>query len=506
MSQESDGQQFAGDTSNRGLKVAIVGATGYVGGRLTPRLLNAGHHVRCLVRSPIKLMNRQWSDHERLDVQQSDLENLDLLTSQLTGCDVVVYLVHSMRSASNRYQQVDNMLASNMAKACLAAKVHHIVYLGGLGNPDDRLSRHLQSRQEVESYLRSTGVPVTTLRAAMIIGSGSSSFEILRYLVERLPVMVTPKWVRTESQPISIRNVLEALAACIEDDRANDQTIDIGGRDVVTYLELMRLVAKNLHLRQRIVIPVPVLTPRLSSLWIHLVTPVDAQIARPLAEGLSNRVVCSENQAAVLIGHQPDSAAEAICAAIAHEREDSVETSWTDSGPMPHDPSWAGGHVYEDQRKIEIEAPASCVYEAITIIGGGHGYYKADWLWRLRGLMDRLVGGPGLRRGRRHRKGLHEGDALDFWRVLHADQNRRLVLFAEMRLPGVATLEFEVGDHDGITHLTQSAHFRPRGILGIAYWKLVKPLHGYVFTGMLHGIRDEAVRVAQSQQNKKDNS
>jgi uncharacterized protein YbjT (DUF2867 family) len=476
--------------------VAILGASGYVGGRLAPRLLRAGHHVKCLVRSPIKITSRQWANDPNLEVQQCDLTNETLLTDQLRGCDVLIYLVHSMRSAHGDYHEVDNQLAESTATACESAGVKQIIYLGGLGDNSDHLSRHLQSRREVEDHLRSGRVPVTTLRAAMIIGSGSSSFEILRYLVERLPIMITPRWVRTESQPISIRNVLQAITACAGTADQYGKTIDIGGSTVLSYLELMRLVAKDLKLPRRIVIPVPVLTPRLSSLWIHLVTPVDAAIARPLAEGLSNRVVCQNNSLEELIGHKPDSAAEAIGAAIAHARSDTIETSWTDSGPMPHDPSWAGGHVYEDCRDRVIDAPAPCVYEAISVIGGGHGYYKADWLWRLRGVMDRLVGGPGLRRGRRRQRVLHEGDALDFWRVLHADTNKRLVLFAEMKLPGTATLEFSIESTDQGTRLTQTAHFRPRGIAGLLYWQAIKPLHGFVFTGMLDGIKNEALRLS----------
>jgi uncharacterized protein YbjT (DUF2867 family) len=476
--------------------VAILGASGYVGGRLAPRLLRAGHKVKCLVRSPIKITSRQWADDANLEVQQCDLTNETLLAEQLRGCDVLIYLVHSMRSAHGDYHGVDNQLAESTATACENAGVKQIIYLGGLGDKSDHLSAHLQSRREVEDHLRSSRVPVTTLRAAMIIGSGSSSFEILRYLVERLPIMITPRWVRTESQPISIKNVLQAITACTGAAEQYGKTIDIGGSTVLSYLELMRLVAKDLKLPRRIVIPVPVLTPRLSSLWIHLVTPVDAEIARPLAEGLSNRVVCRDNSVEELIGHQPDSAAEAIGAAIAHAQSDTIETSWTDSGPMPHDPTWAGGHVYQDSRDRHIDAPAPCVYEAISVIGGGHGYYKADWLWRLRGMMDRLVGGPGLRRGRRRQRVLHEGDALDFWRVLHADTNKRLVLFAEMKLPGTATLEFSIESTGQGTLLTQTAHFRPRGIAGLLYWQAIKPLHGFVFKGMLDGIRNEATRLA----------
>ena len=477
--------------------IVVLGATGYVGGRLIPRLLDAGHHVHCIVRSTSKITSRSWSSSPQLSFETGDIGNEQQLAKQLQGCDTLIYLVHSMRTASTKYRDVDSQLAASTARAAQHSGVSQIIYLGGLGDEEDNLSEHLQSRREVESVLRGGSVPVTVLRSAMIIGSGSSSFEILRYLVERLPIMVTPRWVHTKSQPISIRNVLDAISLCIGNEDVLDETIDIGGLDALSYLDLMRCVAKSLHLPRRLVIPVPVLTPRLSSLWIHLVTPIDASIARPLAEGLCNRVVCRDDRFKELLGRAPDSASDAIEAAVQHMQDDRIATSWTDAGPMPQDPSWSGGRVYADQRKRRIKASAACIYSAVKVIGGGHGYYKADFLWRLRGMLDRLIGGPGLRRGRRGEAELHEGDALDFWRVLHAEPEHRLVLYAEMKLPGSATLQFEIEEADGAVELSQTAYFRPRGILGVLYWLSVKPLHAIVFNGMINGIEREALRLSR---------
>lgn len=475
-------------------RIALTGATGYVGGRLAQRLLRSGHTVHCLVRSTAKLEARSWSDHERVSTATLDMLDVDKTAGQLEGCEVAYYLVHSMQSTRD-YAQHDQRLARSFAQAAHKAGVKRIIYLGGLGEMESGLSDHLKSRQEVEHALQTTPVPVTSLRAAMIIGSGSASFEILRYLVERLPVMVTPKWVKTESQPISILDVLYYLEACLDHPDSTGRTLDIGGSQIVTYRELMRSMAEALGLRARFVIPVPVLTPRLSSYWIHFVTPVSARIAQPLAEGLCNRVVCRNDDARTIFDHTPLDPAEAIRRALQHEASNEVLTSWMDAGRVPGDPDWSGGRVFTDRREVQVDASPDSVYEAVRVIGGGHGYYAADWLWKVRGFMDTVIGGPGLRRGRRDRSELAFGDALDFWRVLHADPGRRLALYAEMKLPGTATLEFDiVAGHDGEpTTIVQEAKFRPRGLLGLLYWYAVKPLHGIVFSGMLDGIRREAL-------------
>jgi uncharacterized protein YbjT (DUF2867 family) len=473
--------------------VAIAGATGYIGGRLVPRLLECGHRVRCLVRSPEKLQSRTWSTHPNLEIVQVNFDRGEELERALSGTQAAYYLVHSMLSAGKDYAGQDRRLALAFATSAHAAGVGRIIYLGGLGETGPGLSEHLSSRREVEAALASTGVPVTVLRAAMIIGSGSASFEILRYLVERLPVMVTPRWVFTPCQPIAVSNVIGYLAGVLSEPRSIGQVYDIGGPDVLTYHEIMRVMASELGLRSRIVIPVPVLTPRLSSYWIHLVTPLGHDIARPLAEGLRNPVVCRDNRLAELIPQQLLTVRQAIRAALTQVASDGVETSWSMAGPIPGDPGWAGGAVFHDERELNLNTPAHNAFRAVCRIGGGHGWYAADWLWKLRGALDRLAGGPGLRRGRRSQQTVSFGEALDFWRVTAVDPDRRLALRAEMKLPGEALLEFRITPTGPDTCcLRQTALFKPRGLLGLLYWYAVKPFHAIVFSGMLRGIRREA--------------
>jgi uncharacterized protein YbjT (DUF2867 family) len=474
--------------------IAVTGATGYVGGRLTPALLEAGYRVHCIAREPRKLDDRPWRMHRDVSVGRSDLTDVDVLARRLDGCTAAYYLVHSMEASGSVYAERDRKLGATFAEAAKRAGVKRIIYLGGLGEMGTGLSEHLSSRREVESVLGSTGIPVTTLRAAMIIGSGSASFEILRYLVERLPVMITPSWVRTESQPVAISDVLHWLIRCLETPETAGRTLEIGGADVLPYRDLMRIMAEELGLPRRIIIPLPVLTPRLSSGWISLVTPVSYRIARPLAEGLRNRVVVTDDTTQRLMPHEALGVRDAIRRALVRVRANDVETRWSVAGPVAGDPDWAGGTVFTDERSIIVDADAPSVFRAVCRIGGGHGWYAGDLLWRLRGWMDTLVGGPGLRRGRRDPDRIEFGEALDFWRVIGIKQERSLTLLAEMKLPGVATLNFGF-DPVGIgrrTHLTMTARFRPRGILGILYWYSVLPMHNLVFGGMLKGIKRTA--------------
>ncbi|MHC4093975.1 MAG: DUF2867 domain-containing protein, partial [Planctomycetota bacterium] len=378
--------------------ILVTGATGYIGGRLVPRLLRAGYGVRCLVREPRKLQSRPWALDPKLEMRRCDVGDQDTLVEAMTGCTAAYYLVHSMIAAGPEYRERDRLLARTFAAAAETSHLERIIYLGGLGETGEGLSEHLTSRREVEAALATGSVPVTVLRAAMIIGSGSASFEILRYLVERLPVMVTPRWVSTGSQPIAVDNVLRYLVACLTQPETIGRTLDIGGADVLTYREIMQVMAEALGVRKRLIIPVPVLTPRLSSLWIHLVTPLSHRIARPLSEGLRNRVVCRNKEAARLMPQALLTIREAIDAALGRVQGNEIETSWSDAGPIPGDPDWSGGKVFVDRRSVEIAAPADWVYRAVCRIGGGQGYYAADWLWRVRGWMDRLAGGPGLRR------------------------------------------------------------------------------------------------------------
>lgn len=480
-------------------RIAIAGATGYIGGRLAPRLLELGYALRCLVRTPAKLRDRTWAVHPNLEISQTDLGDPAAIAESLAGCHAAYYLVHSMTSAGADYAHRDRELAANFALAAQQAGLARIIYLGGLGETGSGLSEHLASRREVEAALASTGVPVTVLRAAMIIGSGSASFEILRYLVERLPVMITPKWVSTPCQPIAVRNVIGYLLDSLAEPQTTGRVFDIGGPEVLRYRQIMDIMAEELGLKRRWIIPVPILTPRLSSYWIHLVTPLSHDIAKPLAEGLKNPVVCREDEITRLIPERLLTVREAIQAALRKFTIHQVETSWQMAGPIPGDPDWAGGTVFRDTRQVTIQAPAQAAFRAVCRVGGGHGWYAADWLWQIRGFLDTLAGGPGLRRGRRDPELVAFGEALDFWRVVGLERDHRLTLRAEMKLPGEALLEFRIestGPRQCTLH--QTALFHPRGLSGLLYWYAILPLHHVVFQGMLRGIQREATQIANA--------
>ena len=473
--------------------VLVTGASGYIGGRLVSRLLDRGWRVRCLARSVRKLDRRSWVSRPNLEMLEGDASDETAVREAMAGCDAAYYLIHSMLVAGAKYRERDIHLARVFANAADETNLNQIIYLGGLGETGEHLSEHLSSRREVEQVLKEGNVPVTILRAAMIIGAGSASFEILRYLVERLPIMITPKWVSTECQPIAVRNVIHYLAQCLDTPETIGQTLDIGGPDVVRYNKLMRVMADEHGLPWRLVIPVPVLTPRLSSLWIHLVTPLSARIARPLAEGLRNRVVCGDDEAARLMPQRLLSVQESIAEALGQLDAHDVATSWADAGPIPGDPDWAGGTLFTDRRESTVAATPAQVHAAACRIGGSEGYYAASWLWKLRGMMDRLLGGPGLRRGRRDPETIGYGEALDFWRVTGIESGRRLELRAEMKLPGVATLTFDIEPMEsGHARLIQTARFKPKGLFGLLYWCSVLPLHRSVFSGMLRGITRSA--------------
>ena len=485
-------------TEKKSKFIFVAGATGYIGARLVPRLLDAGYRVRALARAPEKLSNRPWAQHPNLDIVKGDVLDGASLKQALCQCSAAYYLVHSMTPGVSDFAATDRQAAQNMVEASAAEQLEQIIYLGGLGDEQGQLSHHLQSRTEVGSILRQGSVPVTTLRAAMIIGSGSASFEILRYLVDRLPVMITPRWVDTPCQPIGVRNVLHYLIGCIQEAETIGKTFDIGQAEVTNYRQLMEIYAEEAGLPCRWIIPVPVLTPRLSSYWIHLVTPVPASIARPLAEGLSNPVICHENRIVDLLPQELFDARKAIRLALDRLRQQQVETSWIDSGEVhpaewsvPGDPSWAGGSFYDDSRRVVIDARAEEVWPAVRSIGGDVGYYYANWLWGIRGFLDRLSGGVGLCRGRRSSTELYPGDAIDFWRVISVQKDDYLLLSAEMKLPGEAVLSFQLKQTEaGSTELQQVARFLPRGLFGILYWYVVLPFHFYVFHGMLRGVAE----------------
>jgi uncharacterized protein YbjT (DUF2867 family) len=477
-------------------KILVTGATGYIGARLVPRLLDTGYQVRAISRSLEKLKGCHWSAHKNVELMAADVLERESLSAACHGCQIAYYLVHSMNREQKDFAEADRRAAKNMITVAETEGLKRIIYLGGLGEPGEDMSKHLRSRAEVSDILRSGSVPVTVLRAAMIIGSGSASFEIMRYLVDRLPFMITPRWVRTPSQPISIRNVLNYLIGCLEHDETIGQIFDIGGPAVITYQQLMDTYAIEAGLGKRIVMPVPYFTPRLSSYWIHLVTPVPAYIARPLAEGLRNPAVCKESRITELIPQELLDCRTAIKLAIARVQHHQVESHWTDAGAIPpaewfysQDPKWAGGTAYEDIRSTVVNGTANDLWQPVIRLGGTTGWYYANWLWKIRGFLDRIIGGVGLGRGRRHTSELKVGDALDFWRVAAIEPEKRLLLVAEMELPGKAMLEFTIEPvSETKVRLKQTAKFLPAGLLGLLYWWLVTPLHNFIFGGMLRGI------------------
>ena len=477
------------------MRIAVAGASGYIGGRLVPRLIDEGHEVRCLVRDPKKLFDRPWVS--QVDIVTADALEPDGLATALRGVRVAYYLIHSMGSASS-FATADRRAASNFAKAAAAAGVDKIIYLGGLGQDDGALSTHLASRQETGSVLASSHVPVLEFRAAVIIGSGSVSFEMLRYLTEVLPAMVTPTWVRTRCQPIAIRDVIEYLIAGIDSSVTGHHVVEIGGPDVLTYEEMMQAYAKVAGLSRRIVLPVPVLSPKLSSLWIGLVTPLPVGVARPLVDSLRNEVVVADNgRASAAYPIEPTDFRSAIARALQHTEMRFTPTRWSDATTRPAqpfvgDPSWSGGSLFEDVRSVRSWANPSSVYWAFSRIGGDVGYYGFNWAWQLRGLLDIVVGGVGLRRGRRDAEHVRTGDTIDFWRVVDLEEDRRMRLAADMRMPGDAWLEFEVVPEGSGSALTQTAYFRPRGLTGRLYWYVLVPFHGPIFSRMAKRIIETA--------------
>lgn len=479
--------------------ILVTGATGYVGARLVPVLLDAGYRVRATGRSLEKLYDRPWAEREGVELVAADARHPESMRRAFAGSSAAYYLVHSMLPGEPDYEAADREAARAVADIAAESGCRRIIYLGGLGDEEEDLSRHLRSRAEVGRILSAGGVPTTTLRAAMVIGSGSVSFEILRYLVERLPVMITPRWVHTPFQPIAIRNVLGYLVGCLRSEGTVGGSFDIGGPEVLTYREMMDLYARIAGLPRRLVLPLPI-SPRISSWGIDLVTPVPASIARPLAEGLRNRVVCEDERIRALVPQNLLTVETAIRLALTRTGEGHLESRWSDAGALlpaaaiPGDPSWAGGQVFEDRRVVEAEASSEALWRVVSRIGGATGWYYAETLWRIRGAIDRFVGGVGLRRGRRDPENLRAGDALDFWRVARVDTGRRLVLIAEMKVPGRAILDFRVEDlGGGRSRLIQTARFRPRGLTGLAYWYALLPIHLPVFEGMARSI----VRVAE---------
>jgi len=468
----------------RTMRILVAGATGYIGGRLVPRLVAAGHEVVCLARHPEKLDDLPWRDE--VEVAEGDVLDLNRLEEVATGCDAGFYLVHSM-AAGKEFAAADHQGAANFRDAADAAGFRRIVYLGGLGPDNAAPSPHLASRHEVGAALASGSTPVTELRAAVIIGSGSLSFEMLRYLTQVLPVMPVPRWVSTRCQPIAVGNVLDLLVSSV-DGTGESGIIEVGGPEVLTYAEMMQIYAEEAGLRRRKLIPIPLPSARFSSLWVGLVTPLPPSVARPLVEGLRHEAIVGDNGSRDGSPSGRTPYREAIRSAIATLPSD-IETRWSDAESdtthqYPGDPGWNGGTVFEDQRLIPTDALPHHMYWACTRIGGDVGYYGMNWAWRWWGVLDQLVGGVGLRRGRRHPEDLRAGEAVDFWRVDSVIPNQMLRLHAEMRIPGDAWLEWRIVPNGEGTDLVQIARFQPRGFLGRVYWFVMTPFHSVIFPRM----------------------
>jgi uncharacterized protein YbjT (DUF2867 family) len=481
--------------SRGGPLVLVTGATGYIGGRLVPRLLEAGLRVRCLVRDPARLQGRTWLPH--VEVARGDVFDRPSLAAAMAGVDTAYYLVHSLATGDDFHQR-DLDAARTFGAALAAAGGTRVIYLGGLGNPGHDLSPHLRSRHDTGDALREGGVPVTEFRAAVIVGAGSLSFEMVRYLTERVPIMVCPRWVYTRVQPIAVRNVIDYLAAALRTPASVGQIVEIGGADVVTYGEMMTIYAEIRGLK-RLMVPVPVLTPHLSSYWVHLVTPIPSAIARPLIEGLRNEVVVRDDVARRLFP-EVDPLDYRSAVKLALERLDAgrVETAWSDAlctsqGARPPVQLTTREGMVMEHRQQTVKASPEQGYRAFSTLGGERGWLCMNWAWQLRGMLDRLAGGVGMRRGRRDPNDVRTGDAIDFWRVEEVRPGRLLRLRAEMKVPGRAWLEFEViPQTDGRSVLSQTALFAPKGLFGWFYWYSLYPVHAVIFSRMIRRLADAA--------------
>jgi uncharacterized protein YbjT (DUF2867 family) len=482
------------DNAERPL-ILVTGSTGYIGGRLVPRLLEAGYRVRCLVRDPSRLQGRPWQS--AVEIVAGDVLEPVSLAPAMRGIQTAYYLVHSLASGSGFHQR-DLSAASNFGAAARSAGVARIIYLGGLAEASPALSEHLRSRQQTGEALRSAGVPVTEFRAGVIVGAGSLSFEMIRYLTERVPVMICPRWVYTRTQPIGIREVLEYLAAALAVAESSGRIIEIGGSEVVTYGEMMTIYAQVRGLK-RWMVPVPVLTPRLSSYWVNLVTPIPAIIARPLIEGLRNENIVHDPSAQELFPKiRPVGYRASVAQSLDRLQASDVETAWSDAlstsqgEAQPVKLTNREGMVWEQRQRL-VAASVAEVYKVFTGLGGKRGWLYMHWAWEVRGFVDWMIGGVGLRRGRRDADELRVGDALDFWRVEALEPERLLRLRAEMIVPGRAWLQFQVTPRqDGQSLLSQIAFFAPKGLSGWLYWYGLYPIHKLIFSGCIEQIAQRA--------------
>jgi uncharacterized protein YbjT (DUF2867 family) len=465
------------------MNILVIGATGTIGSKLVPRLVALGHQVTCLARDPQRLERYNWSNVRILKADALDLESLQKV---MPGHDVAYYLIHSMSYGKTGYIKLDEQAAQNFGNAASQAGIQRIIYLGGLGECEMTLSPHLESRQVVGDILRTSGVSITELRAGIIIGCGSMSFEMIRYLTERLPVMTTPRWVSTRCQPIAIQNVLDYLICSLTEPKSTGRIYEIGGPDVMTYGKVMQVYAEARHLT-RYLIPIPVLTPHLSSIWVNFITPLPASYVRPLIEGLRDEVIVHDPSAMedfniILLPYK-----EAVQLALKRDGSGEVEALWAggQKGLAPGVTHRDVQGMFIEQRRTVSTARPEQVYTAFERIGGKHGWYYANWLWRLRGWLDKLAGGPGMKLKCRDPEKLIENDILDGWRVEKIQPGRLIRLYFEMKAPGPAWLQFEVQPRaDGGTLLILTAFFEPHGVMGLLYWFSLYPFHLLIFRGM----------------------
>lgn len=482
------------------MKILLTGATGYIGKRLLPVLLEQGHEVVCCVRDKKRFPIDGFYSQKSLLFLEIDFlidpPNIDTNNNLnfIKNIDVAYYLIHSMSSNSSDFSSLEETSAHNFIKLIEKTSAQQMIYLSGITN-EENLSKHLASRKRVEDILSHSRIPLTAIKAGIIVGSGSASFEIIRDLVEKLPIMITPKWLNTKHQPIAIRNILEYLTKTLLRSETYNKSYDVGGPDILSYKEMLLQLAELRGLK-RLIITIPVMTPRLSSYWLYFVTSTSYMLAVNLVNSMKIEVIAKNNELEKMLGIKPISYTEALQLAFQKIEQNNVLSSWKDSLVSSYADNSLLEHIniptsgcFVDSREKEIVTSMDKVLENMWSIGGQRGWYYANWLWHLRGFLDKLLGGVGLRRGRTNKTEIHTGDTLDFWRVLAADKpNKRLLLYAEMKLPGEAWLEFKMINKNGRNYLQQTATFRPKGLLGRLYWYSVLPLHYFIFSGMAKNI------------------
>jgi len=476
------------------LKILLTGATGYIGKRLLPVLLEQGHSVICSVRDINRFPKDGIYNHPGISIFEADFLNKTDYDPVLDNLDAAYYLIHSMSSGITDFEKLEGISAENFNSLLNKTSAKQVIYLSGIIN-QDKLSRHLASRKNVEEILKKGSVPLTTIRAGIIVGSGSASFEIMRDLVEKLPIMIAPKWLKTKNQPVAIENVIECLTGVLLNKQTINKSFDFGGPDILAYKEMLLQFAEVRGLK-RIIISVPIMTPRLSSYWLYFVTATSYKLAVNLVNSMKIEIICKNNELMQMLKITPISYKKAVELAFENVERNMVVSSWKDSLISSSPENTLYEHLtvpvngcYVDKREIEILVNENKVIENIWSIGGESGWYYADWLWHVRGFIDKLFGGVGLRRGRTNPNSINIGDALDFWRVLVADKTiKRLLLYAEMKLPGEAWLEFKISEKNQKYYLIQTATFRPRGLWGRMYWYSVLPLHLLIFKGMARNV------------------